>query len=154
MNVTVRPFEPSDLDGFEFRDAEEEEARRGDHSGCAEVVLLASQETPVFTAVGRGGPFLFFGRNVKEEDEGSAYVWMLGHKDRLYLNKVGLVRGLSRKLDEWSATTPLQYTYMNPASTDHIRILRAFGFVALRWIAYNGDQSTPYLEMVRLRHGH
>lgn len=154
MTIT-RPFEPTDLAGFIFRDAEEREARAGNHTGCAEVVLNAVQAGEVFTALGVGGlPFLFFGRSIKEEDVGTAYVWMLGHKDRLYQNKVGLVRGLSRKLNEWSATTPLQYTYMNPESTEHIRILQSFGFVPLRWIAYNGDQSIPYIEMVRLRHGH
>ena len=155
MNVTLRPFTPSDLVGFEFRQPEELEATRAGFSCAADVVLLAHRDGPVETAVDpKGLPFLFFARSVKDEAVGEAYVWMLGHQDRIYENKVGLIRGIRRKLDEWGLTTPLTYTYMNPQSAAHIRILKAFGFVALQVIDYNGDASIPYIEMVRLQHGH
>lgn len=155
MNVTIRPFHPDDLIGFEFRQPEEVEARRAGFACAADVVLNAWQDGQVETALDpQGLPFLFFARSVKDEEVGEAYVWMLGHQDRIYQNKVGLIRGLRRKLTEWGDTTPLTYTYMNPESAAHIRILKAFGFIALQVIAYNGDASIPYIEMVRLQHGH
>lgn len=155
MNVSIRPFHPDDLIGFEFRQQEEVEARQAGFASAAGVVTLAYHEGHVDTAVDpQGRPFLFFARSVKDEEVGSAYVWMLGHQDLIYQNKVGLIRCLHRKLKEWSVDTPLMYTYMNPASTAHIRILRAFGFVPLQVVSYNHDPANPYIEMVRLPHGH
>lgn len=154
MQSTVRPFAPQDLEGFLFRPEEETEARLGGHDNAAAFVASAADECLVYTALGHDGlPYLFFARSPCEDDPGSAFVWMLGHRERMYRNKVTLLRSIPAVLAKWHETTPLLYTYMNPASKAHVRILRALGFVAIRVVGYANDPNNPYFEMVRIPHG-
>lgn len=148
MTCTIRPFAPRDLLGFEFRPEDEAEARAAGREGAAEAVLSGWEKGVVFTSVTpEGVPIHFFGRY--DDEDGDTYVWM-SSSPALHQHRIELIKGLYTVITKWQESSRLMYTYMNPKSVKHIRILRAMGFIAVGAVGYGGNPHNPYYEMVRI----
>lgn len=143
----IRPYTEDDLTQAVFRPEEEIECVLAGHKDGADFIRWAAARGTVFVALDPSdAPFLFFGRIIDEDGTG-AFVWMQGDNERMYKNRIALIRSLGTVLDTWEETTPLLYTYLNPNSRNHLRILRAFRFVAIGAVYYAPGH--PYYELVR-----
>lgn len=143
----IRPYREEDLDAVTFRPEEEIECVLAGHGDGKGFIRYCAEREVVYVALDpQGLPFLFFGR-LKDEDGVGAFVWMQGDNERMFRNRVALIRGLGTVLDKWHETTPLLYTYMNPESRAHLRLLLRFGFTAVGAVEYSPGR--PYYELVR-----